>query len=102
MGLVVIRRVQCDTCHMEEPEKYWTIPTDDKDNSPFIICYSCVRLLGQVDANAVFSMAVAVGKYEAQVEKRCPNCREIVTENQVIPFRELLRHTGRFQPPLKS
>lgn len=102
MPLTVIKRVTCDPCGMEEPKEYVDIPYTTHDQQPdtFIICHNCIRLLGAVDAFELSRFMMAVGAYSQMKERRCEECREIVTENLRFPERELFDYLKRIKSAL--
>lgn len=56
-----IKHVNCDTCGFHEPVKYTTIQVSSGD--VYVICDSCMTILGNMDAKHLFAIGFKAGKY---------------------------------------
>lgn len=96
MSLTIIKRVTCDLCGLEEPKSFHEVPYHG-EASPFIICANCIKLLGQVNGNALFEFAIDIGVYSRMIERRCEECHALVTEDGRFGSRELFGYIERFK-----
>lgn len=56
-----INHVDCDTCGFHEPVKYTTIAVSSGDI--YVICDSCMTILGNMDAKHLFTIGYKAGQY---------------------------------------
>jgi hypothetical protein len=94
MAIKNIKRVTCDTCGIEEPEKYYEIELATPD-SAFVLCTNCITKFGLLSGPALFEMAQYIGQNQNMTNVKCPKCEETYKLRSTIQW-------SRLQPQLKQ